>query len=165
GAALYAASIVARRRRNRASATVLGLAGMGAMTLGGYLGGHLTLVRGVGVNRTLMEDPPKDWTATLADLELADRSPHVADVDDIAILVYRTGHNRYALSNTCTHAGGPLNEGDFDDSNPAGPCVKCPWHQSVFDLRDGSVVHGPAAVPQPAYDVRVADGTIEVRPR
>jgi nitrite reductase/ring-hydroxylating ferredoxin subunit len=33
----------------------------------------------------------------------------------------------------------------------------------VFRLRDGAVVHGPASVPVPAYDVRVEGGKIEVR--
>ena len=32
---------------------------MGVMSLGGYLGGHLTLVRGTGVNHTLLEDPER----------------------------------------------------------------------------------------------------------
>ncbi|HEY4409816.1 MAG TPA: iron-sulfur protein, partial [Acidimicrobiia bacterium] len=41
----------------------------------------------------------------------------------------------------------------------------CPWHGSVFRLEDGSVVHGPASVPQAAYDVRVQDGRIEIRHR
>jgi nitrite reductase/ring-hydroxylating ferredoxin subunit len=32
-------------------------------------------------------------------------------------------------------------------------------------MEDGSVVHGPASIPQAAYDVRVRDGRIEVRHR
>lgn len=44
-------------------------------------------------------------------------------------------------------------------------CVECPWHNSIFDLRDGSVVHGPATYPEPAYDARMRDGQIEVRLR
>ena len=45
------------------------------------------------------------------------------------------------------------------------PRSRCPWHDSVFDLRDGALVHGPAAYPQPAWDTRVRDGRIEVRRR
>jgi hypothetical protein len=33
----------------------------------------------------------------------------------------------------------------------------------VFRLADGSVERGPAAYPQPALDVRVREGAIEVR--
>ena len=43
--------------------------------------------------------------------------------------------------------------------------VTCPWHDSVFALRDGALVHGPAAYPQPAWDVRVRSGRVEVRRR
>jgi nitrite reductase/ring-hydroxylating ferredoxin subunit len=35
----------------------------------------------------------------------------------------------------------------------------------VFDLRDGSLLRGPAAYPQPAWETRVQDGRIEVRRR
>src|SRR3954471_5014292 len=165
GVSFYAASMLARRRGNRFSATTLGMMGMGVMTLGGYLGGHLTLVRGIGVNRTMIEDPSGDWNTAIADDELLVRTPQVVDLEGIPALLYRTDDRRYGLSNRCTHAGGPLNEGEFDDSAMGGPCVKCPWHQSVFSLEDGAVIHGPAAVPQPTYDVRVVDGKIEARRR
>ena len=39
------------------------------------------------------------------------------------------------------------------------------WHDSVFDLRDGSVVHGPATYPEPAFDARLNGGKVEVRLR
>ena len=83
----------------------------------------------------------------------------------IAALLYRSGDTTYALSNRCTHAGGPLDEGEFDESRKGGACVKCPWHQSVFRLRDGAVLHGPAAVPEPTYDVQVTGDKIALRPR
>jgi nitrite reductase/ring-hydroxylating ferredoxin subunit len=66
----------------------------------------------------------------------------------------------FALSNSCSHRGGPLNEGEMQDGT-----VVCPWHSSVFDLRDGALIHGPAAYPQPAWDTRVRAGRIEVRRR
>jgi uncharacterized membrane protein len=48
GLALYVMSARARRRRHHWRGTVLALAGMGAATAGGYLGGHLVLARKVG---------------------------------------------------------------------------------------------------------------------
>jgi nitrite reductase/ring-hydroxylating ferredoxin subunit/uncharacterized membrane protein len=165
GVGFYVASMRSRRRGNRVSASALGLVGMGAMTAGGYLGGHLTFVRGIGVNRTLMEDPSSQWTTAGTDAEVAEGKPLLADVDGVPTLLYRSNGSIYALSNTCTHAGGPLNEGDFSQSSDGTPCVKCPWHQSTFRLTDGSVVHGPAAVPQPSYEVRKSGDKIEVRPR
>jgi nitrite reductase/ring-hydroxylating ferredoxin subunit len=35
----------------------------------------------------------------------------------------------------------------------------------MFDLTDGTVRRGPAMHPVPAFDVRVVDGVVEVRPR
>lgn len=46
--ALYAASFVARLRRRHGRAVVLAVAGGGAAWVGGYLGGHLSLVRKIG---------------------------------------------------------------------------------------------------------------------
>lgn len=63
------------------------------------------------------------------------------------------------FANTCSHLGGPLSEGEL-----LNDCrVRCPWHQSVFSLKDSSVIDGPATEPQPEFDVRVKDGQIEVR--
>ncbi len=135
------------------------------MSIGGYLGGHLTFVRGVGVNHTFMEEPSTDWTIALPSDELRDGVPKLVDVDGIPTLLYRPGETPYALSNRCTHAGGPLNEGEFGESRKGAPCVTCPWHQSVFRLRDGAALHGPASVPQPTYDVQVTGDKITVRPR
>jgi nitrite reductase/ring-hydroxylating ferredoxin subunit len=47
----------------------------------------------------------------------------------------------------------------------ADGAITCPWHGSTFRIEDGSVVRGPAAYPQPVYDVRVEDGVIEVHAR
>ncbi len=48
GLALYSASYVARKRGRRARGVAYALAGMGAATIGGYLGGHLAVARKVG---------------------------------------------------------------------------------------------------------------------
>jgi nitrite reductase/ring-hydroxylating ferredoxin subunit len=65
----------------------------------------------------------------------------------------------FVFEDRCTHRGGPLHAGEID-----GTCVICPWHGSKFDVRDGSVVAGPASAPQPVYEVRVrADDHVEVR--
>src|SRR4249920_3687912 len=125
GVGFYIASISARRRGSRLSATALGLMGMGTMSIGGYLGGHLTFVRGVGVNHTFMEDAAPEWTPVLSKDELKDGVPVLVDLDKVSTLLYRSAGTTYALSNRCTHAGGPLNEGEFDESGAGEPCVKC----------------------------------------
>jgi nitrite reductase/ring-hydroxylating ferredoxin subunit/uncharacterized membrane protein len=162
GVTLYAMSAVARRRGARRRATMLGLAGTSVMTLGGYLGGHLGWVRGVGVNNAFTQHPPTDWTETIALEQLDDGGVRGVDVGGATVLLHRRGTTVLAIGSRCSHAGGPLEDGEID----AGACtVTCPWHQSEFDLQSGAVVHGPATIPQVSYETRVTDGRIELRAR
>ncbi len=89
---------------------------------------------------------------------MADGETKRVDVDGQAILLYRAGSSVSAISAVCAHAGGPLEEGKVADG-----CVECPWHQSVYDLKSGAVVHGPTTFPQPAYDTRITKGQVELR--
>jgi nitrite reductase/ring-hydroxylating ferredoxin subunit/uncharacterized membrane protein len=162
GIALYAASLLARRRGNRGAGTSLGLLGMGVLTLGGYLGGHLSYARGIGVNNAFWQHPPEEWTPVLDDADLAEGAPRNVEANGATVLLYRRHGRILAIGSRCSHAGGPLHEGEIDE--PA-ECVTCPWHQSQFRLSDGKVVHGPATIPQPAFDVRVDGGKILVRSR
>jgi nitrite reductase/ring-hydroxylating ferredoxin subunit len=158
GVALFAASLAARASGARGRGKLLGLAGLSAVGVGGFLGGHLSYAEGVGVNVATFEQYPEDWTSVLADSELGEGERRKVDVEGTAILLARWEGRVYALSNTCVHRGGPLDEGDVSDG-----CVSCPWHGSVFALQDGLVERGPAAYPQPALEARVRDGSIEVR--
>jgi nitrite reductase/ring-hydroxylating ferredoxin subunit len=155
---LYLASLIARARGRRRSGKALGLAGLGVLTGGAYLGGHLSFVMGVDVNRTAWEQRPDQWTPVLADTELADGTLRNADAAGAAVLLYRTAGTVYALASTCSHMGGPLEEGTISDG-----CVTCPWHGSTFRFADGTIVRGPASTPQPCYQTRIQDGRIEVR--
>jgi nitrite reductase/ring-hydroxylating ferredoxin subunit/uncharacterized membrane protein len=162
GLTLYALSLRARHRGDRRTGTLLGVAGMASMSAGGYLGGYLSFSRGLGVNNAFHQHPPEDWTPALAEAELAEGSAVRADVGGATVLLYRTSRQIHAIGSRCSHAGGPLEQGSVDE---AACTVRCPWHQSVFRLDDGGVVHGPASVPQTAYDVQVQDGQIEIRRR
>ncbi len=154
---LFGASLVARRGGSRGLGKLLGLAGAGALSLGGYLGGHLSYVKGVGVDHTAFEDRAEDWADAAGLDELREGEPHVATVEGAEVLLVRQGERVYAIANTCTHRGGPLNDGELVDG-----CVECPLHGSRFRLDDGGVVQGPATAPQPAYDVREENGRIQV---
>ena len=154
----YSASLVARLLGRRKTGVGLGLAGAAAISVGGYLGGHLSYVQGVGVERRRFAGGPKDWTAVLDAADLAEGAPRVVRADDTDILLVREGNRLHALWASCTHEGGPLAEGSFADG-----CVTCPWHGSTFRLADGHVVRGPAAASQPVYEARVTDGKVEVR--
>jgi nitrite reductase/ring-hydroxylating ferredoxin subunit len=158
GAALFAASLSARRRGARARGKLLALAGLGTLGVGGYLGGHLAYGEGVGVDETVFESYPEEWTPAAPDTGLADESMRAVEVGEVTVLLARTGGRVYALSDRCCHRSGPLHDGTLHDG-----CVTCPLHGSTFRLEDGSVVRGPAAYPQPALETRVRDGQIEVR--
>jgi nitrite reductase/ring-hydroxylating ferredoxin subunit/uncharacterized membrane protein len=160
GAALFAGSLAARGRGARGRGKLLALAGMGTLGAGGWLGGHLSYAEGLGVDTTAFEHYPEDWTAVADDASVEEGQPRRVEVDGIPLLVVRDGGAVRVLAERCTHRGGPLSEGEIADG-----CVTCPWHGSVFRLSDGSVERGPAAYPQPALDVRVADGVVEVRSR
>lgn len=60
--ALFAASALARRARRRRGGRLLALGGHAALAAGGYLGSHLSYVRGIGVSRTTFEERLEDWT-------------------------------------------------------------------------------------------------------
>jgi nitrite reductase/ring-hydroxylating ferredoxin subunit/uncharacterized membrane protein len=155
---LYVASLLARRSGARGAGKVLGLAGFGVLVVGAYLGGHLSFAKGVNVNHTFLEHRPQEWTTVLAEAELAEGQLRRVSAGEASVLLVRNEGQISALANTCSHAGGPLDEGELADG-----CVICPWHGSTFRLSDGSIVRGPASVPQPAYQTRVRDGKIEVR--
>ena len=156
-ALLFGASLAARKRGARGAGKLLALAGSGVLGAGGHLGGHLAFAKGVGVDQTAFEAPPEDWTPALRSDELPDGESRYAEVAGVGVLVARDAGDVYALSNRCVHRGGALDEGELEDG-----CVVCPLHGSRFRLADGSVERGPAAYPQPAWQVRERDGVIEL---
>ena len=156
--ALFGASLAARRSGARGTGKLLALAGAGVLGASGYLGGHLSYAEGVGVNQTAFEEPPGDWTPALRESELPEGEARYAEVGGVGVLVARHDGEVHALSNRCSHRGGPLDEGELSDG-----CVTCPLHGSVFRLSDGAVRSGPAQSPQPAWQVRVRDGVVELR--
>jgi nitrite reductase/ring-hydroxylating ferredoxin subunit/uncharacterized membrane protein len=155
---LFAASWVARKRGG--SGRLLALAGGAAMSVGGYLGGHLSFAEGVGVDRTAFEDAPEGWSDVLAEDALGEGETTCVVAEGTPVMLARVDGSVYALSDHCSHRGGPLHEGELKDGT-----ITCPWHHSVFEVRDGALVHGPAAYPQPAWDTRVREGRLLVRRR
>lgn len=156
--ACHVASLMQRRRGSRARAKTLSYLGLGAMTVGGYLGGHMSYGLASGVDRTAFHDVPDDWIDVMDEHELSEGLPHPADAAGTPIVLVRTNGAIQALAATCTHMGGPLADGELDEG-----CIRCPWHGSTFRLDDGSVVRGPATAPQPVFETRVRYGRVSVR--
>jgi nitrite reductase/ring-hydroxylating ferredoxin subunit len=115
---------------------------------------------GERVNHEIETGAPDGFTAVLDDAELSAGQLVRVDVEGTPVLLTRASDGAVcAISNTCSHAGGPLNEGARE-----GDVVTCPWHGSRFDVCTGKVRQGPAVYPQRRFGTRVRDGRIEVGP-
>jgi nitrite reductase/ring-hydroxylating ferredoxin subunit/uncharacterized membrane protein len=160
----FTASWLARRRGRNGRGVAWGLAGSAVATGGGYLGGHLVQRMGLAVDHTTFDELPGEWTPTRPASDFADDAPQRVDVDGVPIVVVRHDRDWYGLANRCSHAGGPLDEGELCDEGPRHKsCIECPWHGSRFRLRDGTVARGPAFAPQPVVAVHVDDDVVAVR--
>ena len=79
------------------------------------------------------------------------------EVDSKSVLVVNLMGKYYAIGNVCTHMGCMLSDGGLE-----GETVTCPCHGSEFDIKTGRVVGGPAAKPEPSYQVKVEQNEIMV---
>lgn len=156
--ALFATSLVMRKRKSRTPAQILSTLGYGIMTYAARLGGELVYEHRVGVDRTAGQSFPSDFVPVLADSELLENQPKRAGDAAAPILLVRCNNRIFAMAETCSHFTGPLAEGKLIDES-----IQCPWHRSRFALEDGRVLDGPAVHPQPCLEVRVRNGQIEVR--
>jgi len=153
------ASAVLRKRGKRGPGILLSSFSSGILLISAWLGGELAYRYKVGVNKSLQPSDSEKWYPTnLQDQDLPEMSPKRVEVEDVPVLLYRYQGRIYAIGAVCGHDGGALEKGSFE-----GTCVTCPLHQSVYDLRDGSVVHGPSTYAEPHYEVRVRQGRIELR--
>jgi nitrite reductase/ring-hydroxylating ferredoxin subunit len=156
--ALFATSLIMRKKKARNQGRGFAALGYALMTFSAHLGGKMVYEHRVGVDRTAGETFPETFTAVLAESKLPDNTPTRAMHQGTPILLVRRGERLYAMAETCSHFSGPLSEGKLD-----GDSIVCPYHASRFALEDGRVLNGPAVHPQPCLDVRARDGQIEVR--
>ena len=89
--------------------------------------------------------------------ELEDQQAKLVEVEGQKIALFRVDGAFYALSDTCTHRGGPLSEGTVE-----GAEVTCPWHGAKFDIRTGAVLGPPAPQGVKSYPARVTGADVEI---
>jgi nitrite reductase/ring-hydroxylating ferredoxin subunit/uncharacterized membrane protein len=154
---LQVASLAARRRGARGRGVALSVAANGLLGASGWLGGHLSFARGIGVDQTVFDPGSDAWEAALPAADLHDE-PVEAIVGDTPVMLVRDGGAIHGLHDRCSHRGCPLHEGQVADG-----VVECRCHGSRFSLADGAVLRGPAVAPQPVFETRERDGQIEVR--
>ncbi len=158
GALLYTGSYLARKKGSRPLGRGLSTLGFAVAMGAAYLGGKLVYSEQIGVNHSVGQQFPYTFKPVLAESELGEGEMRRVEVEHGRILLAKRDGRIYAISEVCSHLGGPLAEGKFE-----GCTVECPWHGSRFSLKDGSVIDGPATHPQPSLEVRVRSGQIEVR--
>ena len=79
------------------------------------------------------------------------------DFGGVRIAVANVGGTFHAFGDTCTHLQCSLAEGDLE-----GTVVTCACHGSQFDVRNGTVLRGPAREPVRSYAARVEDDAVQV---
>jgi nitrite reductase/ring-hydroxylating ferredoxin subunit/uncharacterized membrane protein len=136
------------------------LLGYLVVSVGGYIGGHVVFKYGYMVNHNAFSrgKRAKEFTAAVPVSEVPDGTPTRIMFGTTAVMLVRRGDVVHALKGTCSHAGGPLSEGELK-----GDTITCPWHFSVFRLADGSVVHGPASSRQVSYRARINGDQVELQ--
>jgi uncharacterized membrane protein/nitrite reductase/ring-hydroxylating ferredoxin subunit len=151
---------------------LLSIIGLSLLSASGYLGGRLVYDEGIAVGRHKRRTSTPQETLHLS-TEYASRGGEVTfvpvpeaehlrngetlrvEVDQQVMTIARVDKQLFAFQEFCTHRFGPLSEGSFDGFN-----VKCPWHNSCFDVRTGKVTNGPAKVDLKTFKVEVRDGKV-----
>ena len=159
--AVYAGSYAAHKADRRALGRCLGFLGFGLLLAGTYLGGELSYALKIGVNHAPDEkELPEDYTPAVPETDLPEGKPFKAKVNELDILLVKRGPKIYAMTEKCSHAGGPLSEGTLEEDS-----IVCPWHGSRFCLKDGKVKDGPATTNEPVFDVKVENRQVMVKAR
>lgn len=128
------------------------------MLFGAFLGGHLSFGLATMVNHNALRQAATEWTTVGSSSEFPEGRMVRVMSGDMPVLVVRLGGRLSAISASCSHAGGPLDEGSLE-----GDVVTCPWHGSRFCVSDGRVETGPATFAQPALLVVEEEGRVRLR--
>ncbi len=102
-----------------------------------------------------MSEPQFQKALALSEIPLGAMRP--VTLNGREIVICHTKEGVFALDNICSHAHARMCEGRLRATR-----IVCPLHGASFDIRDGKVLAPPATQPQPTFQVRVVDGTVEV---
>jgi nitrite reductase/ring-hydroxylating ferredoxin subunit/uncharacterized membrane protein len=166
--ALFALANAGRRARDGRPAPwalAAELGGAALMGAAGWMGGTLAYRNQIGVDHRYADagrwrvEPraPADGDGVIdagwADLGVGQMK--LVRAGSRRILIGRVEDGYCAVADRCTHRGGSLTDGTLTCG-----VVQCPWHGSQFDLRDGTVRHGPASEPIATYAVWEREGRL-----
>ena len=91
--------------------------------------------------------------------DLKQNEMKAVNVEGHPVLLVNLEGTYYAIGNVCTHMACPLSKGTLKGEN-----VECVCHGSLFNLKSGDVVRGPASKAERRYNVKVEKGQIMVSP-
>jgi 3-phenylpropionate/trans-cinnamate dioxygenase ferredoxin subunit len=83
----------------------------------------------------------------------------LVEYEDDEVGLFNLDGEFYAISDVCTHDGGPLVEGHVE-----GDCIICPRHGARFNIKTGRQTM-PAFVPVPLYEVKIEGSDILIAPK
>ena len=81
----------------------------------------------------------------------------VVIVNEKEFAIFNVSGKFYAIDNLCRHEGGPLGDGDLDDT-----VVTCPLHGWDYDVTNGEN-HTEPDLPVKAFDVMVEGSDIKIK--
>ena len=91
--------------------------------------------------------------------DLAPGEKMLVEYEDEDVGVFNIEGQFYAISDVCTHDGGPLVEGVL-----AGDQIICPRHGARFNVKTGEQTM-PAYIPVPLYQVKIEGDDILIAPK
>ena len=94
---------------------------------------------------------------TISDLKPGEKMRVSYEGEDVGLI--NVEGEIFAISDICTHDGGPLMDGELD-----GCEIECPRHGARFNVKTGEE-SPPAFEPVPLYDVRIEGDAILIAPR
>jgi 3-phenylpropionate/trans-cinnamate dioxygenase ferredoxin component len=113
----------------------------------------------VGFQSDLEVSPPSGggWEDACADSDVKEGDIKGVRIAGQRVVVGRVSGRLYAIGGTCTHQKALLEEGELD-----GKIVRCPLHDSGFDITTGQAVRLPAVLAVPTFDLKVEGGRVLV---
>lgn len=100
----------------------------------------------------------EDYIYVCASSELEEDDLIECEKGETTMVIGRVEGKVYAVDGICSHEHAELVDGELDEN-----CLTCPLHFACFDIRDGSVLEGPATEPLQNYETIEVNGSIWVK--
>ena len=96
-----------------------------------------------------------NWIDVAAEADLFEGAGIAVAPEGQDIALFSVEGEVFAINNLCSHGNAKLCDGFVEGHN-----VECPFHQALFDVRDGTVTCGPATEPVKSWPVKIENGRV-----